>query len=105
LFSLTHGNEFGGAIVLDQLLRSGLMPTRGSLSFGFVNPTAFDRFDPKRPTASRFIDEDMNRVWAEAILDGPRRSVELDRARELRPFIDTVDVLLDMHSMLWPSSP
>jgi predicted deacylase len=105
LLSLMHGNELAGAIVLDQLLRAGLAPVRGKLSFGFLNLTAFERFDPQRPTASRFIDEDLNRVWDEAILDGPRHSIELDRARELRPFVDTVDVLLDLHSMLWPSEP
>ena len=103
LFCLMHGNEFAGAIVLDHLLRAGLTPRIGRLSFGFGNLSAFERFDPKRPTASRFIDEDMNRVWDTAILNGPRRSIELDRARELRPFIDTVDVLVDLHSMLWPS--
>ena len=100
-----HGNELAGAIVLDQLLRAGLRPTRGKLSFGFLNLAAFDRFDPLRPTASRFLDEDMNRVWDDAILNGPRHSIELDRAREIRPFVDTVDVLLDLHSMLWPSEP
>jgi predicted deacylase len=105
LLSLMHGNEIAGAIVLDQLLRAGLVPTRGKLSFGFLNLTAFDRFDPQRPTASRFIDEDMNRVWDEAILNGPRHSIELDRAREIRSFADQVDVLLDLHSMLWPSEP
>jgi predicted deacylase len=105
LLSLMHGNEIAGAIVLDQLLRAGLVPTRGRLSFGFLNLTAFDRFDPQRPTASRFIDEDMNRVWDEAILNGPRHSIELDRAREIRSFADQVDVLLDLHSMLWPSEP
>jgi predicted deacylase len=98
-----HGNELAGAIVLDRLLRDGLTPVIGKLSFGFLNMTAFERFDPQRPTASRFVDEDMNRVWDEAILNGPRHSLELDRARELRFFIDTVDVLLDLHSMLWPS--
>lgn len=103
LLSLVHGNEFAGAIALDQLLRAGLTPTRGRLSVCFVNIAAFDRFEPKRPTSSRFIDEDMNRLWDEAILDGPRRSIELDRARGIRSFIDTVDVLLDLHSMLWPS--
>ena len=103
LFSLIHGNELAGAIVLDRLLRAGLTPTRGKLSFGFLNLAAFDRFDPLRPTASRFIDEDMNRVWDETILHGPRHSIELDRAREIRSFIDSVDVLLDLHSMLWPS--
>jgi predicted deacylase len=105
LISLVHGNEFAGAIVLDRLLRDGIKPVRGRLSLGFANLTAFSRFDAKRPTASRFIDEDMNRVWDIAILDGPRRSIELDRAREIRAFVDTVDVLVDLHSMLWPSEP
>jgi predicted deacylase len=103
LLSLMHGNELAGAIVLDRLLRAGLVPVRGRLSFGFLNLAAFGRFDPLRPTASRFVDEDMNRVWDETILNGPRHSIELDRAREFRSFIDSVDVLLDLHSMLWPS--
>ena len=51
------------------------------------------------------MDEDLNRLWDAAVLDGPRRSVELDRARAMRPLIDGVDVLLDLHSMLWPSDP
>ncbi|MBO0711889.1 MAG: peptidase M14, partial [Acetobacteraceae bacterium] len=29
----------------------------------------------------------------------------LDRAREIRPYLETVDILLDLHSMLWPSDP
>src|SRR4051794_20295552 len=102
-FSLVPGNEYAGADVLDLLLRDGLRPAIGRLSFGFINLTAFARFDARRPTASRFIDEDFNRLWDESILKGPRRSVELDRAREIQPFLDTVDVLVDLHSMLWPS--
>jgi predicted deacylase len=105
LLSLMHGNELAGAIVLKHLLQAGLVPRRGRLSFGFLNLAAFQRFDSQRPTASRFLDEDMNRVWDVAILNGPRHSIELDRAREIRPFADTVDVLLDLHSMLWPSEP
>jgi predicted deacylase len=105
LIALTHGNELAGAIVLDRLLRGGLWPQRGRLTFGFANLAAFDRFDPAQPTASRFLDEDMNRLWDVAVLDGPRHSIELDRARQIRPLIDTVDVLLDLHSMLWASEP
>lgn len=105
LIALSHGNELAGAIVLDRLLREALHPTRGRLTLGFLNLDAFDRFDPARPTLSRFVDEDINRVWDEAVLDGPRQSAELARAREMRPLIDTVDVLLDLHSMLWPSDP
>jgi predicted deacylase len=105
VMALTHGNELAGAIVLDRLLRAGVRPARGRLTFGFANLAAFARFDPSQPTASRFLDEDMNRLWDAAILDGPRRSSELNRAREMRALIDTVDVLLDLHSMLWPSEP
>lgn len=105
LLSLTHGNEYAGAIVLDRLLRDGLRPQKGKISFAFVNMAAFERFDPRHPTLSRFIDEDLNRVWDEAALSGPRNSVELSRAREIRPLVDQADVILDLHSMLWPSDP
>lgn len=105
LVALTHGNEIAGAVALDRLLRAGLRPRRGRLSLVFHNLEAFDRFDPANPTASRYCDEDLNRVWAEGVLDGPRQSREIDRARVLRPLVDDVDVLLDLHSMLWPSDP
>jgi hypothetical protein len=101
--ALTHGNEICGAIAVDRLLREGLRPTRGTLTLAFANVEAYSRFDRERPFATRFVDEDFNRVWTPATLDGPRHSVELDRARELRPFIDAADYLLDIHSMLEPS--
>lgn len=103
--SLMHGNEIAGAIVLAEMLRDGLRPARGRLTLGFINLAAFDRFEPQQPTLSRFVDEDLNRLWDTEVLNGPRRSQELERAREIRPLIDTVDVLLDLHSMLWPSDP
>ena len=101
--ALTHGNEICGAIAVDRLLREGLRPTRGTLTLAFANVEAYSRFDRERPFATRFVDEDFNRVWTPATLDGPRHSVELDRARQLRPFIDAADYLLDIHSMLEPS--
>ncbi len=105
IIALVHGNELAGALVLDGMLRHGIQISRGTLTVGFANIEAFARFDPAQPTTSRFIDEDFNRVWDRALLDGPRRSVELDRARAIRPLIDSVDILLDLHSMLWPSDP
>ena len=105
LVSLIHGNEIAGAIVLDRLLRDGLRPARGRLSFVFANLDAFDRFDAAEPTASRFIHEDMNRIWNEDQLDGPRVSSELIRGRQLRRVIDEADVLFDLHSMLWEGAP
>ncbi len=105
LVGLTHGNEIAGAIVLDEMLRNRAKPARGKLTFGFANIAAFARFDPERPIAARYVEEDLNRVWDDIQLFGVRRSLELDRAREIRPLIDTADIVLDLHSMLWPSDP
>jgi predicted deacylase len=102
---IIHGNEIAGAILLDRWLEAGIRPARGRLTLVFGNLEAYARFDPADPTASRFLDEDLNRVWDPGVLDGRRRSAELRRARELRPAIETVDLLGDMHSMLWPSDP
>ena len=103
--ALIHGNEIAGAVALDRLLRAGVVPHRGTLTVGFANLDAYERFDPAQPTASRYVDEDMNRLWDAAILDGGRQSCELARARAMRPVIEQADVLLDLHSMLWPSEP
>jgi predicted deacylase len=103
--ALTHGNEICGAIVVDRMLREGLRPVRGKLTLAFANVQAFLRFDPGNPYATRFVDEDFNRVWTPAVLDGKGDSAELRRARELRPFVEAADYLLDIHSMLEPSPP
>ena len=103
--ALTHGNEICGAIVVDRLLRQRLRPLRGKLTLAFANVEALSRFDPANPYATRFIDEDFNRVWSQAILDGSGATLELRRARALRPFIEAADYLLDIHSMLEPSPP
>lgn len=98
LSALMHGNEICGAIALDRLLRAGLKPARGRLTVAFANIAAYQNFSRIEPAASRYVDEDMNRVWDARALDGPRQSQELRRARALRPIVDTVDYLLDIHS-------
>jgi predicted deacylase len=103
--ALTHGNEVCGAIALDRLLRDGLRPLRGTLTLAFANVAAYQRFDAAHPFVSRCVDEDFNRLWTAGVLDGPRDSVELRRARELRPIYDSVDYLLDLHSMSEPCPP
>lgn len=105
LVALMHGNEVAGAIVLDALLRARLRPAIGRLTLVFANLDAYARFDRDHPTGSRFLDEDMNRLWDVATLEGARCSRELTRARALRPLVDTADVVVDLHSMLWPSDP
>ena len=103
--ALTHGNEFCGAIALDFLFRKKITPQQGKLTLAFANVAAFERFDFADPDRSRYIDEDYNRVWGDDALRGPRDSVELRRARALRPFVDAADYLLDLHSMHEPCRP
>jgi predicted deacylase len=103
--ALTHGNELCGAIAVVALFERGIRPVRGCLTLSFANVAAFTTFDPARPTGSRFVDEDFNRLWDDATLDGPRDSVELRRARELRPAVEKADLLLDIHSMQHRTAP
>jgi predicted deacylase len=103
--ALTHGNELCGAYALDFLFREHVKPNRGKLVLAFANVAAFARFDFDDPDRSRYIDEDYNRVWADDVILGKRDSAELRRARELRPFVDAADYLLDLHSMHEPCRP
>lgn len=99
LSAVVHGNELCGAITLDFLFKNQIRPLRGKLTLGFMNTAALANFNPQTPIVSRFVDEDFNRVWSPEVLDGPRQSVELRRARQVRPLLDQVDFLLDIHSM------
>lgn len=101
--ALTHGNELCGAFVLDYFFKNNVQPIAGKLTFIFANPAAYNTFDPKNPDTSRFIDEDLNRVWGLDMLEGDRESHEINRARDLRPFLDQADALLDIHSMQHPA--
>lgn len=99
VMALTHGNEVSGAIAVDAVLAEGLRPRCGRLTLAFGNVAAYLRFDPLDIDATRFLDEDLNRVWEPTRLDGHEQSIELRRARALRPIVDSVDLLLDIHSM------
>jgi predicted deacylase len=111
--ALVHGNEYAGAIVIDALLASGWRPARGRVTFAFCNVAAFERFDATVPDASRFVDEDFNRVWSAARLDAADAgapsagapSAELQRARQILPFVARATHLLDLHSMHEPCAP
>ena len=100
--ALTHGNEVCGAHALKFLFEHDVRPVRGKLTLGFANVAAYETFDAANPYASRFVDEDFNRLWDEETLNGPRHSTELARARDMRPVFETVDHLLDIHSVELP---
>ncbi|HEY1149108.1 MAG TPA: M14 family metallopeptidase [Pseudoduganella sp.] len=104
--ALTHGNEVCGAIAVKAMLDGAWRPRRGRVTFSFANVEAYKRWDPENPDASRFVDQDFNRVWKPEVLDDlSRDSTELRRARAMRPIVDTVDFLLDLHSMHERSAP
>ena len=96
--AVVHGNELCGAIVASELLAGGFHPRCGRLFVAFMNVAAFKTFDPDHPDQSRYLDEDFNRVWDTDRLDGPATTREIRRAQEVRPFVEQVDYLLDLHS-------
>jgi hypothetical protein len=89
--ALTHGNEICGAVALDRLFRAGLQPRQGKLTLAFDNIAAYRSFDSRVPTASRYVDEDFNRLWS--------------AATTLRPIVEAADFLLDIHSMQYATAP
>lgn len=100
--ALTHGNEICGAIIMDWFLAQGFKPEVGVLTLSFGNLAAFSRWDPDNPEVSRYVEEDLNRVWADDYLNSDKTSLELERARLLLPFVEQADCLLDLHSMREP---
>ena len=103
--ALMHGNELSGAIALVDLLERQIRPERGTLWLTFANVAAYARFDPARPWDSRYVDEDMNRLWHDAALDAPAVTSERRRMRELWPLFRSADYLLDLHSMQTDGPP
>jgi predicted deacylase len=102
--ALVHGNELCGAWALKTLLEAHVRPIAGQLTLAFCNLAGFDRFDAVKHDASRFVDEDMNRVWSDDKLASPTTH-ERRRAVQLRPYVEQADWLLDLHSMHEPGEP
>ena len=105
IVGMVHGNEYAGGHALEILRQNNPVPHTGRLTLILANLAAFDRFEANAPMASRYLTEDLNRLWHPSRLNGSERSSELDRARQILPFIERADLLLDLHSTLWPSEP
>jgi succinylglutamate desuccinylase len=104
--AVIHGNEPAGAVALTKLLSSNFRPSRGRLTLVFANVQAYASFSPSSPRESRWVEEDMNRVWSQNVLEAHvPRSSEVARARQLVPFLETADYLLDLHSTQHPNEP
>jgi len=104
--ALVHGNEPAGAVALHRLLSQRLKPSRGRLTLAFANVGAYERFDVADPRASRWLQEDMNRIWSPDVLaQVPPRSADVARAAALRRFVNQADYLLDLHTTQHPTEP
>lgn len=96
--ALTHGNEPCGALALLRLLDEGVRPERGQLTLAFANTEAYAAFRAGQDAPARYLDRDLNRLWRDDWIDADETSREAQRARALRPWLQTVDALLDLHS-------
>jgi succinylglutamate desuccinylase len=105
---LIHGNEICGPWAIKELLESiqanKFILKHGKLCLIMCNLDAFDTFNPADLHASRFVEEDMNRVWSTEKLQNAS-SLERKRANALLPFLGQADYLLDLHSMHDPGDP
>lgn len=102
---LAHGNEPGGMVACATLLERGIRPLAGRLTLIFCNIAAYHASNGVDPYGARFVDEDFNRIWDDAVLDGDRRSTELERARQIRPLVASADILLDLHATPYEATP
>ena len=105
--SIVHGNEPCGALAIDWFLKNDFRPSSGKLTLGFMNIEAYLAFDPLNPNRTRWVEEDFNRLWAEGVLEDPKRkrTSEFLRANEVKNIVSEVDYLLDIHSMQKPCVP
>jgi predicted deacylase len=97
--ALTHGNEFSGAIALDYLFRQEVRPARGKLTLGVREYRGIRALRSREAEPVALHRRGLQPGLGGRRSDGPRDSAELRRARELRPFVDAADYLLDLHSM------
>lgn len=99
--ALVHGNELCGAWALWEALEAGVRPRCGALTLAFCNLSAFDRFDPQDTDRSRFVDQDLNRLWGRMAWHRPGMALDTEQRRvlELQPVVERADWLLDLHSM------
>jgi predicted deacylase len=105
LTAIVHGNEIAGAVALARLLGQHFRPRCGAVTMAFANVAAYQSFNRAKPSESRWVDEDLNRVWTDERLQGPRQTSETTRARALLPFVQAADFLLDLHTTQHPNEP
>ncbi|MDO4714424.1 MAG: succinylglutamate desuccinylase/aspartoacylase family protein [bacterium] len=89
--ALTHGNEPVGLQIFEFLqeeLKVQKLLQTGQLILVVVNPLAYQH-------EQRFIDHNMNRI---SIMPYQDESYEFERLEQLKPLLQKMDVVLDVHS-------
>ncbi|CAE7289995.1 unnamed protein product [Symbiodinium natans] len=98
-----HGNELSGVEVVQRLLSDFRHMTpdlqiSGEITLAIGNPPAVSR-------GVRFLHQDLNRCFCEALGGDATPGEELARAKVLMPMLRDLDVLLDLHATNKPSTP
>ena len=92
-----HGNEKIGVMALKEAIET--IPIKAGMVFYVIaNPLALER-------GLRLIDMDLNRAFQDdkKLSSGEKRSYERWLAKQLMPYLDKADALLDLHSV--PTAP
>lgn len=84
---LTHGDEFVGLKVADEIRRMHPSIIGNGLDIQIANERAYKE-------SKRFVDQDLNRVFP----GNPDGSCEEKRAHELKSIIASYDMVIDVHS-------
>jgi predicted deacylase len=103
--ALTHGNEFCGAIALDYLFKQQIKAGQGQAGAGIRQRRCLRALRLRRPGPLALHRRGLQPRLGRRVILGKRDSAELRRARELRPFVDAADYLLDLHTMTEPCRP
>lgn len=92
IFVGVHGDEVCGIYAVQELLKNFSLD-KGSVIFVFGNPKAIEK-------GTRYVDFNLNRSFKEIseYTETVQRTYEFKRAQELKKYLETVDVLLDVHS-------
>jgi len=85
-----HGNEIGGVKALNELVPK-IVPLKGKVTFIYANLEAIKQ-------NKRFVEKNLNRCFFDKQPKELANSLEGKTARELLPYLEEADVLLDLHS-------
>ena len=91
-----HGNEVCGVKVLKKLIPI-LEIIKGKVTFIFANLKAIKQ-------NKRFIEQNLNRCFLKNQSNKIRNSLEGKTAREIMPYLDEADLMLDIHASFTPKS-